>query len=296
MRPRDFLFAIAAAFLWGGGGVVGLLFGEHVGLTPLGIATWRMGVAGIALLGYLAIVGRLRPRSWTHAMWWRMIVTGALTAAFEAAFFTAVELASVGLATLIGIGSAPAFVAAYDAVTTRRRPPRLHLAALGLALAGLALLVGGGAGQGSDVAAGAAIALFTGAAFAAITIVNRAPLPGLGPIALTGGSFAAGALLLAPFATIGGLAFPADTRGWLLAIALGVGITALAYVFFLASLATVPAFVATITTLLEPLIGAVLGAIVLGERLGVSGIVGGALLGTAVVLLRPQRDEPESIH
>jgi DME family drug/metabolite transporter len=262
----------------------------------MGIATWRMGVAGIALLGYLAVAGRLYPRSWTSAMWWRMIITGALTAAFEAAFFTAVELASVGLATLIGIGSAPVFVAAFDAVTTRRRPPGLHLAALGLALVGLALLVGGGAGRGSAVATGAALALFTGATFAAITIVNRAPLAGLGPIALTGGSFAAGALLLAPFTAIGGLAFPSDARGWLLALALGVGITALAYVFFLASLATVPAFVATITTLLEPLIGAVLGAVVLGERLGTAGIVGGALLGTAVVLLRPQRDEPASIH
>ena len=47
---------------------------------------------------------------------------------------------------------------------------------------------------------------------------------------------------------------------------------------------------------LEPLLGAILGAIVFGERLGALGIVGGALMGAAVLLLRPQRDEPETIH
>ena len=77
---------------------------------------------------------------------------------------------------------------------------------------------------------------------------------------------------------------------------LGLGITALAYVLFLAALETVPPFVATIVTLLEPLLGAVLGAIVFSERLGVAGVVGGALMGAAVVMLRPQRDEPETIH
>ena len=132
--------------------------------------------------------------------------------------------------------------------------------------------------------------------FAAITIVNRTPVPGLNPVALTGGAFTAGALMLAPFALAAHTGLPHDAEGWGLAVALGVGITALAYVLFLAALETVPPFVATITTLLEPLLGAILGAIVFGERLGVAGVIGGALMGGAVVLLRPQRDEPETIH
>jgi len=296
MRPRDFLLAVAAACLWGGGGVMGKLFGDHENLEPVGIAAWRMGLAGVALLGALAVLGRLHPGSWTGAMWWRMILTGVLTAGFEYAFFASVSLASVGLATLIGIGAAPVVVAVYDAVTTRQRPPARALLALTLSIAGLVLLVGGNIGKGNEVLLGAAFALSAGVAFAVITIVNRRPLPGLGAVALTGGAFTAGALVLLPFALLAGTGLPHDAEGWALAITLGVGITAIAYVFYLAALETVPPFVATIVTLLEPLIGAVLGAIVFGERLGAAGIVGGALMGAAVVLLRPQRDEPESIH
>jgi len=296
MRTRDFLFAVAAACLWGGGGVVGVLLGDHEGFAPVGIAAWRMGLAGVALLVLLAILGRFQPGQWTRAMWLRMLVTGALTATFEYAFFTSVSFSSVGLATLVGIGSAPVVVAGYDAVVTRTRPPTKSVAALVLSLAGLALLVGGSIGQGSRMVLGALVALGAGVAFAALTIANRTPVPGLNSMALTGGAFTAGGLLLAPFAVAAGTDLPHDAEGWWLAIALGVGITALAYVLFLTALETVPPFVATIVTLLEPLLGAILGAIVFAERLGWLGVVGGALMGCAVVLLRPQRDEPETIH
>lgn len=296
MRTRDFVFAVTAACLWGGGGVVGVLFGEREGLEPVGIAVWRMGLAGVSLLGFLAIVGRLSVRDWTRPMWVRMAITGALTAAFEYFFFTSVTLASVGLATLVGIGSAPVAVAAFDAVTTRQRPAARSLLALALSLVGLALLVGGSIGQGAQMLLGVLVALGAGVSFAAITIVNRRPVPGLNPIALTGSTFTAGALMLLPFAIATGTGLPTGLGGWALAIALGVIITGIAYVLFLAALETVPPFVATIVTLLEPLLGAILGAVVFGEKLGVLGIVGGALMGTAVLLLRPQRDEPETIH
>lgn len=296
MRTRDFLFAVAAACLWGGGGVVGVVFGHHEGLEPVGIAAWRMGLAGVSLLVALALVGRLHPRAWTRAVWVRMAVTGAFTAAFEYAFFTSVTLASVGLATLVGIGSAPAVVAGYDAVVTRTPPSARSVVALGLSLGGLCLLVGGSVGQGAGMVLGAVVALGAGVSFAAITIVNRTPVAGLNPVALTGGSFTMGAVILLPFALAAHTGLPHDAQGWALAVVLGVGITAIAYVLFLTALQTVPPFVATIITLLEPLLGAILGAIVFGERLGAAGMLGGALMGAAVVLLRPQRDEPETIH
>jgi DME family drug/metabolite transporter len=241
-------------------------------------------------------MGRFHPGRWSRQAWVRILVTGALTAGFEYAFFTAVTVASVGLATLVGIGSAPVVVAGYDAVVTRKRPPARSVLALVLSLAGLALLVGGSVGQGSAMLLGVAVALCSGIAFGAITIVNRSPVPDLHPVALTGGAFTAGALILLPFALLANTGVPHDLEGWGIAIVLGVVITGLAYVLFLTALQTVPPFVATITTLLEPLLGAILGAIVFGERLGLLGIVGGALMGTAVLLLRPQRDEPETIH
>ena len=43
-------------------------------------------------------------------------------------------------------------------------------------------------------------------------------------------------------------------------------------------------------------ITALLGALVLSERIGPWGMLGGVALGAAVVLLRPQRDEPATLH
>jgi DME family drug/metabolite transporter len=168
--------------------------------------------------------------------------------------------------------------------------------ALVLALGGLVLLLSGSLGLGDDGLAGALLALANGASFAALTVVNRVPVEGLDPVPMTAIVFSIGGVLLIPIAAIPGLGIATDATGWGLTLVLGIVITACAYVAFLSGLRTVPPFVATIVTLLEPVIAAVLGAIILGERLGPSGIVGGAVLGAAVVLLRPQRDESEPIH
>ncbi len=285
---------VAAATLWGFGGVLGTMLGDHAGIGALSIAMWRMLVAGLALLAYLAARGALRML--TGPALRRAMVTGALTALFEACFFSAIAASSVGVATLIGIGSAPVFVALWDWWRTRVRPPATTVAALVLALGGLAALLGGSLNAGGSGGWGAVIALAAGASFAAITVVNRGEVEGLGPVEHTAFAFTLGGIILVPAAAFAGLGAASDAYGWVLTIGMGVGVTALAYVLYLGGLRTVPPFVATVVSFLEPLVAAVLASIVFGERLGWSGIVGGIALAAAIVLLRPQRDEPESIH
>jgi DME family drug/metabolite transporter len=82
----------------------------------------------------------------------------------------------------------------------------------------------------------------------------------------------------------GGLGFAVDARSLTLLIALGAVPTALAYVCFFRGLVRVHATTAALTALLEPLTGAVLGALVLGDRLGLAGWLGALVLGVAVVL------------
>lgn len=295
MRNRDFLFVTLAAALWGAGGVLGLELSRHSAIHPLSVAMWRMLVGGLSLVVFQAVRGRLTFR-FSRAAWRRILISAVLAAAFEALFFTALTLSSVGLTTLIGIGSAPVFVAISDTVFRRERPQARTVAALALALVGLSLLMAGSLDLGEHGLWGAALALANGAVFAAITIVNRVPVPGLAPVPLTAIAFSIGGLLLVPIAAIPGWGVATDVAGWALTLVLGVVITACAYVAFLTGLQTVPPFVATIVSLLEPVIAAVLGAIVFGERLGPAGIVGGAVLGATIVLLRPERDESEPIH
>lgn len=290
MLRRDFLLVVTAAVLWGTGGVLGALLAQASDVPPASVAMWRMLIAGVALTAWALArggLGRLDARAWR-----RILATGALTAAFEVLYFSAIALAGVGLATLVTIGSAPVWVALWDAAALRRRPPARHVAALGLALAGLAALSATSVDAGQQALVGVGVALGSGAAFAAITVVNRVPVPGLGSVRLVALTFLTGGAMVAPVAAVTGWGVPSGADGWAIALVMGVVATGVAYVAYLAGLVTVPPFVATVVALLEPLVAALLGAAVLGERLGWWGVLGGLALASAVVALRPQRDAP----
>ncbi|WP_297081624.1 DMT family transporter [uncultured Demequina sp.] len=293
MRTRDFVLVVVAAVLWGTGGALGSLLADNGAVPPASVAMWRMLIAGVVLTLWLLVrsgIGRL-----DRAMLIRILLTGALIALFEVLYFTGIELAGVGLATLVAIGSAPVWVAIWDAVRLREAPGATGVVALLIALAGLIALTGSSLNAGGSALAGVGVSLLTGAAFAAVTVSNRTPVPGLGAVRLTALSFSAGGLMLVPVAALSGWGVPEGIDGWGWALALGILATALAYVAYLSGLETVPPFVATIVALLEPLVAAVLGALVFAERLGWWGVVGGVALASAVVVLRPQRDEPVAV-
>lgn len=290
MRTRGFWLVVAAGLLWGGGGTLGTLLGSHGSLHPLSVAFWRLLLGGAVLVLGLAVAGKFRPGLWTRPMWKRIGLMALLTATFQSLYFSAVNFSSVGLATVIAIGSVPAWVALMDWLSTRNAPSRRMLAVLALALGGLVLLMAGSVQLGVRGGVGALLALLVGATFGGITMLNRMPVPGLGAVELTGASFTIGGLIVAPFAFTAGFSAPQDLQGWVLALALGVGSTALAYVCFLRGLRTVAPFVAGVLVLIEPLVGALLGALVLHERLGAGPLLGAAMLLTAVILLRPQRE------
>ena len=85
-------------------------------------------------------------------------------------------------------------------------------------------------------------------------------------------------------AAFGGIGFtPAPVSLGLLA-ALGTGPTAVAYPLYFRGLRTVPAGIAALLSLLEPLTGTVLAALILGDRLGPIGLAGAVILAMALIL------------
>ena len=178
----------------------------------------------------------------------RIGLLAVLAGAFQACYFTAVSLTTVGLATLVTIGTAPVVVVAVETLRGRARrgsPPIVVLALLGLGLASLLVW--------------------------ALSATS---------------SFVVGGLLLAvPAAVLGRMAFPVTFSGVGLLALFAVLPTALAYTAYFRGLgaATSPG-TGAVLALLEPLTAAVLAAVVLGERLGVTGTVGALLLAVAVLL------------
>ncbi|BDZ60245.1 hypothetical protein Lsed01_02160 [Demequina sediminis] len=294
MRPRHFSFVVLAATLWGTGGALGHALARDSAVPSVAVAMWRILLAGLVLAAVLQVLGRLRLRAVTPAMWRRAAVMAVFLAVFQAAYFAAVDRAGVGLATMVTIGSSPLAVAAFDVVVRRHRPSARTVAALALALAGLVALTGGAAeaGGGSHAIAGVGLALVAGGAFAGVSIVASAAVPEWGGARLTAVAFTGGGLTLLPLALATGWGVPSSTTGWVLVGALAVIATAIPHALFNAGLATVPAVIATIVALLEPLVAAVIGVVAFSESLGPWQIVGALALGSPVVVLRPQRDAP----
>ncbi len=226
----------------------------------------RLVLVVLGLLGRLALPGAAARR--------RVLLVALAATAYQAAYFAAVALTSVRLATLVTLGAAPILVLAADALRERRPPPPAVAFAVLLAATGLALLVRGPESAARGAPGGVALALVAAAAFAVITLLGRRPVAGLGALQTIGFGFGLGGLLLGPVAGLTvGLTFPPSAAGLGLVAFLGVMPTALAYS-------------------LEPLTATALGVLVLGERLGAAGVVGAGLLCAAVLLasLGPGRD------
>lgn len=288
---------VASGLLWGTGGLIGTLLGQVTGLSPLAVAATRLLAGGGLIVAFLIVTGGRFPSG--RAAWRRVAINGVLSALFQGCYFAAISLTSVSLATLVTIGAAPVFVAVVERIRDGRALGRRGLLTLGLALAGLALLVGhpGGGSGPSGALAGCGLALVSAAGFAAVTLVGTSPVPGLTDLTVNGYGFTLGGLVLLPLAVVdGGLGVRAGLApaGVLAAagllLALVIGPTALAYTLYYRGLRTESAATAALLTLLEPLTAAILGLAFLGDRLGVTGVAGAVILGTALV--RAMRDVP----
>lgn len=283
---RGHALMAGAAVLWGTVGLAVLRLHDHAGLDAAEIACLRSVVAALALVAWRrsAVTDRARRPSW------RLVVAvGAGTAAFQTLYFAAVPMAGVAVATLLGLGLAPLFVAAGETLLLGVRHGRRIAAAVAASVAGLVLLVapGGTTGDGRWTL-GCALAALSAAGYAAVTLVTRARARGVDAAALSGGAFAVGAVLLAP-ALLGGDALPADAESLGLLLYLGLVPSALAYAMFFTALRTLPATASAVAVLLEPVTAALLAWALIGERLSAAGLAGGALVLGAVAITAMER-------
>ena len=283
-RPRTGLLYLAiSGLLWGTGGLTGSLLGRTAGLSAISVAAFRLTAGGVLIVVFLTATGRRWPAG--RAAWIRITTVGLLAAIFQSCYFAAVALTSVPLATLVTIGAAPIIVLGADRVTGRRAG-RLAAATTGLAVTGLGLLVGLPSGfRETAVLASAGMAVLAAAGFAAVTMVGSRPVPGLDDLTVTGFGFTIGGLALMVLAqAAGGIGFRPGLAAIGLLVALGTGPTAVAYTLYFRGLRSAAASTAALMTLLEPLTGTILAAVLLGERLSATGIAGAVIIAAAVIL------------
>jgi DME family drug/metabolite transporter len=288
-----------AAVSWGTTGSVMAVLQRHGAISPLFVGTARLWIAALFLgIGASLVTARgpggssigpagaralrLHPRERALA-----IAAGACMAGYQAAYFTAVAWAGIAVTALVAICSAPIFIAVLAPLLLGERLSTRVGSALGLGVVGTALMVAGPGGASSSPRFGAGIALGLGAglAYALYAVLTKAALARAAALPLTALTFGAGAILLTPALLFVDAPLAELRGGWPWLLYLGGVATAGAYALYSRGLIAVPASIAGIVTLLEPLTATCLGVLVFNERLGLYGALGAALLLVALVLL-----------
>jgi len=286
------LFVCLAGVLWGTGGLALEILRDHSSMSVLTVSAYRMLIAAVALVAASLVLRRgpqLAALVRAHPI--RAAAVGLGTGAYQALYFGSVATAGVTVATVVSLGVAPVLLAVVDLVRARQRTATRSTLRLTLvvsaALSGL-VLVSAAAGLdavGTQPVLGLLLAIASGSVYAATTTLGSTLLTsdGVDPLALTTVATTAGAVGLVPVALLGGGPFLTSDPTTLGTLAyLGVFTMALAYGLFYAGLRTTRSGAAVVATLLEPVTAAVAAAVVLGERLGPTGIIGSVLILAAV--------------
>lgn len=259
-------------------GVAGL-FGKLVSVNPTVIVFGRTFFAALVLLiGLVSFKSSLAISSRKSML--LILVSGLVLALHWWAFFHSIQLSTVAIG-LIGFATFPVFVTILEPLVSGQKYRAVDFASAALVVAGL-ILVAPGFSLADQGLVGLLWAVFSGALFAVLTLMNRRLVAGHSPFVVVFYQLGVASLCLLPF-TIG-VASGLDANDLGLLALLGVICTALPHALFIKSLRVIKAQLASVVTALEPVYGILLAAIFLREIPGFATLLGAVLVFVAVVL------------
>ena len=299
MKPRDLLDLVMLAAIWGSSFLFMRLLVPSFG--PVALAFVRVAGASLFLLPFLLLRGEW-PVLRRH--WRAMVILGLTNSALPFLLFGyAVTTLPAGL-TAIFNAATPLFTALIAWAwlgdpLTRWRSLGLALGFAGVAgLAGYKSLVSGSEQtlQFDSQSALAIAACMVGALmYGHAASYAKRYLPGLPAMVMAAGSqMAATAALALPAALTWPAVMPVATD-WLMAAALAVLASGVAYILYFRLITRVGPTQASSVTFLVPMFAILWGATLLGEQVTVPMLVGGTVIlaGTSLVLgLLPRRGAP----
>jgi drug/metabolite transporter (DMT)-like permease len=255
---------------------------------PLTMVAGRLAVGALILWALLLISGRSMPRGRT--VWGRYAVVGVLNGVvpYSLVFWSEQQITS-GLAALLQ-ATMPLFTVLLSHVLSEdeRLTVKKGLGVIvGFAGVGLLMLPDLRQGMESNLLGQLAV-IGSSASYAAAAIYARSRLRRQAPLVATTGQLTMGAAITIPLCLLVGQPFDLSPSGaalgsWLALTVLG---TVVAYLIYYALIERTSAtFVSTVTYII-PVNGLLLGALVLGEVLTSTLVLGLALILSGVLLVR----------
>ncbi|WP_235022770.1 EamA family transporter [Amycolatopsis alkalitolerans] len=303
-RGRGTVLILISSVCFGTSGPIGKP-AMLAGLSPEQVAAARIGLAAVVLLAGVALFrpALLRVRK---AELPALVGYGLLAvAAVQLTYFISAQRLPVGIAILLEFTS-PVLIALWTRFVRRIRLPRAMWLGIALAMAGLALVaqvwaglaldpVGFFAGLGGSVCSAAyfLIGEHTAATRDPLGMVTWGMVVGAIVVCAVAPPWTIPASLLGAPASLG----PWHPPVWALLVTLTVLSTVLAYAFGMTALRYLPAAVASVIGLLEPVVTIVTGWVLLGESLSWVQLAGAlVLLGGATVVQIVHSRRGDQVH
>jgi len=279
-RRRGQIYVALAAVAWSTAGVLQRQLTLDTSTQVFG----RAAFAGVALLGYVAIVERGQVVRGFRSVGGAGIAVALCVAIASGSFIGALNHASVARVLFI-LAIAPVLAALLAWATLGEPISRRTALAMVLALCGVAVILGA-PHEGS--LAGDGLAFMAALAFSVMVVITRwrhevsmAPATCLSQAILV--------VAFLPFASPGEIS--GDDLGWL--AALGIGQIGLGFVLLTIGARLIPAAQVGLITLLEVVLGPVWVWLALDERPGALTLVGGAIVIAAIVLQTREAPSPD---
>ncbi len=276
--------ALASAF-WG----CGFFFGK-IALAEMNVGAMVFYRFAFACLVLLPVLITHKPRL-NRREWGVLLIASLLGVPLQFLIqFYGLSLTTVSHASLM-VGTMPVILAVGAAVFAHERMDAVGWAALAGSTTGAALIALGGhrdgAAGGPSLAGDLLVVFSLGIALGWI-LLNKRLMGRHSPIVVTAYGLFLGMLMLVVVVPIGWGWPPVahvSARAWWALAASGALCTATTTLLWNWGMTQVPASEAGVLLNMEPLMGSLLGVLVLGERLGPSAWVGGGLIVAAAVTL-----------
>lgn len=263
-------------------------FAYEAGSDPITVLFLRFSIASVFMLIVMVLRGIAFPKGRTFIA---LVLMGGVGYVCQTlSYFTALTLASAGLVAIL-LYLYPALVVIFTVLFLKDPITKIKALALILALAGTMLTIGldgGGQSLGIILAITAAI-IYSVYIIVGSRVIRKADAFSSSAVIMV----SAGVVSCGLVAVHGG-AWPATMAGWISIVAIALVSTVLGIVTFLEGLRRIGPANASMLSTLEPVVTVSLAAIVLGEAITFSRIVGGMMVLSAVTLLA--KSEPKTAN
>lgn len=284
---------LGMAVLWGASWPAGRVIAQN--MPPLAGASLRFVLAALVLLPWMYYAGGFAQlKTWSTQRWLGMLAAGATGVFGYAAFFlSGLQYLPAGKAALV-ITLNPVVTLLLAVWLFKERLNATIILGMSLAAVGAVLVISQGRPQ--DILRGALgmgeyLILGCVACWVIYTLLGRAMLSGVDALSATAVTSTIGAVMLLIASVVvegpAGLqtAVSANTTAWGALLFLSWGATAVAYAWYFDGVKALGAGAASGYITLVPVIGVIISALLLGESIDSSMLLGGAVAvaGTAVM-------------